>query len=344
MSTEPQMKAVDIKGGKGGADALFINDATPKPQLIQGSSQALVKIKAFGLNRMDLLQREGHYPIPPQAPKTLGVEFSGVVESLGNGEEEGGFKVGHEVFGLAYGGAYAEYISVSTNMLLHKPKELSWEQAAGIPETWITSLQAFYVIGEFTAGKTILWHAGASSVSIAGIQLSIAQGASAVYITAGSSEKVKFCTQTLGATAGYNYHSQDWAKEVLAATDGKGVDIIIDFVGQNYFQQNLDAVAKDGRIVHLGSLSGTKLPAGVDIGAFVRKRIRFEGSSLRSRDEGYQRKLRDLFEEHALPGLRDGRLKVFIERVYPWEEVVEAQKLLEQNGTMGKVICTVATT
>lgn len=96
--------------------------------------------------------------------------------------------------------------------------------------------------------------------------------------------------------------------------------------------------------MHLGSLSGTKLPAGVDIGAFVRKRIRFEGSSLRSRDEGYQRKLRDLFEEHALPGLRDGQLKVFIERVYPWEEVVGAQKLLEQNGTMGKVICTVTAT
>lgn len=202
-------------------------------------------------------------------------------------------------------------------------------------------MQAFSVIGEFAAGKTILWHAGASSVSIAGIQLSNAQGASAVYITAGSSEKIKFCTQTLGATAGFNYHTQDWAKEVLAATEGKGVDIIIDFVGQSYFQQNLDAVAKDGRIVHLGSLSGTKLPAGVDIGAFVRKRIRFEGSSLRSRDEGYQRKLRDLFEEHALPGLRDGRLKVFIERVYPWEEAADAQKLLEQNGTMGKVICTV---
>lgn len=216
--------------------------------------------------------------------------------------------------------------------------------SSSLPQTWITALQAFFVIGEFSAGKTILWHAGASSVSIAGIQLSIAQGASAVYTTAGSSEKIKFCTQTLGATAGYNYHTQDWAKEVLTATDGKGVDIIIDFVGQNYFQQNLDAVANDGRIVHLGSLSGTKLPAGMDIGAFVRKRIRFEGSSLRSRDEGYQKRLRDLFEEHALPGLRDGRLKVFIERVYPWEEVVDAQKLLEQNGTMGKIICTVAAT
>ena len=105
------MKFPDIKGGKGTADALFINDATPKPHLIQGSSQALVKIKAFGLNRMDLLQREGHYPIPPQAPKTLGVEFSGVVENLGNGEEEGGFKVRDEVFGLAYGGQSARFFS-----------------------------------------------------------------------------------------------------------------------------------------------------------------------------------------------------------------------------------------
>ncbi len=116
----------------------------------------------------------------------------------------------------------------------------------------------------------------------------------------------------------------------------------MDFVGQSYFQSNLDVAAKDGRIVHLGALSGTKFEAGnVDIGAFVRKRVRFEGSSLRSRDEGYQRKLRDLFEKTALPGLRDGRLRVFIERVFPWEKVVEAHRLMEANRTMGKIICTV---
>ncbi|KAL8825966.1 MAG: hypothetical protein Q9170_007589 [Blastenia crenularia] len=289
---------------------------------------------------MDLLQREGMYPVPPQAPSTLGVEFSGVIESLGGeqGEDEE-FKVGDEVFGLAYGGAYAEYIGVSTRMLMRKPVEMGWEEAAGIPETWITATQAMYLIGEFAPGKTILWHAGASSVSIAGIQLSKGDKAGAIFVTAGSQEKIDFCVKELGATAGFNYHTQDWAKEVLAATNGKGVDIIVDFVGQNYFQGNLDAAAKDGRIVHLGAMSGTKLPAGVDIGAFVRKRVRFEGSSLRSRDEEYQGRLRNTLVEHALPLIKKGEMKVYVEKVFPWEEIVQAHKLMESNTTKGKIIC-----
>ena len=122
--------ALDIKGGAGPIESMFINEIPrPKPT----AAQALVKVKAFGLNRMDLLQREGHYPLPPQAPKTLGVEFSGTIEELA-GESERGFKKGDSVFGLAYGGAYAEYIAVSTHMLMHKPDELSWEECAGIPE------------------------------------------------------------------------------------------------------------------------------------------------------------------------------------------------------------------
>ena len=198
-----------------------------------------------------------------------------------------------------------------------------------------------YLVGEFTAGKSILWHAGASSVSIAGIQLSLAEKASAVYVTAGSQEKVDFCVKELGATAGFNYHTQDWSKEVLNATDGKGVDLIIDFVGQSYFQGNLDAAARDGHIVNLGAMSGTKLPEGTDIGAFVRKRIRFEGSNLRGRDEGYQGKLRDTLVEHALPKFADGSFKIFVEKVFPMEEIVEAHKLMESNKTKGKIICTV---
>ena len=133
---------------------------------------------------MDLLQREGHYPLPPQAPSTLGVEFSGTIVSFANPDETSykcsrsneHFAVGDEVFGLAYGGAYAEYIAVSTHMLIRKPEALSWETCAGIPETWITATQALYLIGGFKAGETILWHAGASSVSIAGIQLSKGEG------------------------------------------------------------------------------------------------------------------------------------------------------------------------
>jgi NADPH:quinone reductase-like Zn-dependent oxidoreductase len=289
---------------------------------------------------MDLLQREGYYPVPPQAPKTLGVEFSGHIESLGESIKEG-FKKGDAVFGLAYGGAYAEYIAVNTHMLLHRPDHLSWEEAAGVPEVWITATQAMYPVGEFTKGKSILWHAGASSVSIAGVQLSKAAGASAIYVTAGSQEKIDFCVKELGATAGFNYKTQDWAKEILNVTDGKGVDLVIDFVGQSYFQGNLDVAARDGHIVNLGAMSGTKLPAGVDIGAFVRKRIRFEGSSLRSRDTEYQGRLRDKLEEY-LPRFEDGSFKLFVEKVIPWEKVVEAHELMEKNVTKGKIICTIS--
>jgi len=331
------MRAVDIKNGKGPATSLVIVD-TERP--VAKAGQALVKIKAFGLNRMDLLQRQGHYPVPPQAGKILGVEFSGHIESLGPEVKEG-FKKGDEVFGLAYGGAYAEYIAVNTHMLLHKPAHLSWEEAAGVPEVWITATQAMFTVGEFSKGKSILWHAGASSVSIAGIQLSKAAGASAIYVTAGSHEKVDFCVKELGATAGFNYKTQDWSKEILKVTNDQGVDLVIDFVGQNYFQGNLDVAARDGHIVNLGALSGTKLPAGVDISAFVRKRIRYEGSSLRSRDAEYQGRLRDKLEDY-LPKFEDGTFKLYTEKVLPWEEIIEAHRLMEKNTSQGKIICTIS--
>ena len=196
-----------------------------------------------------------------------------------------------------------------------------------------------YLVGGFAPGKSILWHAGASSVSIAGIQLSKTDKASAIYVTAGSQEKIDFCVKELGATAGYNYHTQDWAKEILKATGGKGVDIIIDFIGANYFQGNLDVAARDGHIVQLGWMSGTKLPTGVDIGAFVRKRVRFEGTSLRSRDEEYQGKLRNMLVEHAAPKMKDGSLKVIVEEVFSWEDIVKAHQLMESNKTKGKIIC-----
>lgn len=161
-------------------------------------------------------------------------------------------------------------------------------------------------------------------------------------MTAGSDEKLAFCTDTLGATQGFNYRTQpNWSQEILRATGGKGVDVIVDFVGQSYFSSNLDAIAPDGRIAHLGSLSGATLPAGISLAPFIRKRIRFEGSSLRARDVEYQRRLRDGVVEEALPGLRAGRLKVFTEKVFGWEEVAEAHRLMETNTTMGKIICRV---
>ncbi|OAQ61889.1 quinone oxidoreductase [Pochonia chlamydosporia 170] len=331
------MKAVDIKGGKGERDALFINAQTPKPTPSTG--QAIVKIRAFGINRMDIIQRRGFYPLPPQAPLTLGVEFSGTIESFGPGDH-GAFKVGDEVLGLAYGGAYAEYIAVSSKMLLHKPDHMSFEQAAAVPETWITATQALHMVLGFTKGKSILWHAGASGVSIAGIQLSKAAGASAVFATAGSDEKCAFVTGQIGATAAFNYKTTDWAKEIKEQTGGKGVDYIVDFVGADYFQKNLDVAARDCRIVMLGTLSGGKVP-NADISQILFKRIRIEGSTLRSRDEDYQGRLRDRLETYC-PQFGDGSLKIIVDRVMPWEEIQEAHKYMEDAKNTGKIVCTIS--
>ncbi|KAI0019354.1 quinone oxidoreductase putative [Xylariomycetidae sp. FL0641] len=336
------MKAVDIKGGKGPATALYINADTPVPQ--PKANEALVRVKAFGLNRMDLLQREGKYPVPPQAPSTLGVEFSGTIESFGSSSSTSSsssdFKIGDAVFGLAYGGAYAEFIAADVRMLLHKPAALSWEQAAGIPETWITATQALHLVGDFAPGKRVLWHAGASGVSIAGIQLARDAGAGAVYATAGSDAKCAFVTRELGADAAFNYKTGDWAQGVRDATDGRGVDLIVDFVGASYFQQNLAAAATDARWVVLGLMGGSRLGEGVDVAPLLLKRIRIEGSTLRSRDPEYQGRLRDKLAEYV-PHFESGKLQVKIDSVFAMDDVVKAHQLMEENKTTGKIVCTV---
>lgn len=213
------------------------------------------------------------------------------------------------------------------------------------PQTWITATQAMYLIGRFAPGKTILWHAGASSVSISGIQLSRGDNAAAVFATTRSDDKAAFCKDTLGATAAFNTKKSDWVDEVLKATDGKGVDVIVDFIGPETFAGNLRAIAKDGTIVSLATLSGPVMKPEQEMPnmvLFFAKRIRYEGSGLRSRDEDYQGKLRDQLVEHALPKFKDGTFKVFVEKVFPWEKIQDAHAQMERNETKGKLICTIA--
>ncbi|KAJ9123092.1 hypothetical protein QFC22_001282 [Naganishia vaughanmartiniae] len=233
MSTSipEKMKCILIKDGKGPAENLYMGEEKI-PSLEPG--QVLVKVRAFGLNRMDIMQREGKYPLPPQASKTImGVEFSGeiVKTSAGelksyNGEE---WKQGDEVFGLAYGGAYAEYIAISSKMIIRKPSRLSWVEAAGIPENWMTAFQALFLEGGFKKGENVLVHAGASGVGVAANQLAVAFGADKVFTTAGTKDKVEFLNNLSGGKIHpINYREQNFEEEIKKI-DEKGVDLVIDF-------------------------------------------------------------------------------------------------------------------
>ncbi|PWN92541.1 quinone oxidoreductase putative [Acaromyces ingoldii] len=338
-----QMRAVQIKGGKGPSSSLYIAPDVAVPEA--GADDVLVKVAVFGLNRMDLLQREGAYPVPPGASPIMGVEFSGhVVASPG-----GHFTPGDAVFGLATGGAYAEYITCPARMVLAKPDALSHEQAAAIPENFLTAYQALHRLAEMREGETVLVHAGASGVGLAAIQLARLLGAKRIFVTAGSADKCAFC-EKLGADAAINYKETDWAAELAKQTDGRGVDVIMDFIGAGYFNQNLASLARDGRLVLQGMMGGTQVK-DVNIGQLLLKRLRVEGSTLRSRDIEYQSSLvQDFVHSGNLDRLAEGvgREKtdddvhhIVIHKVFSWNDIKGAHDEMAANKNTGKIVVTV---
>lgn len=331
------MRAVGIKNGKGKADALFIEDGVLDPVL--DKDKILVRIKAFGLNRMDTMQREGNYPALPHWGDILGVEFGGEVEQLGP-DCTNQFKQGDRVFSLAYGGAYSEKICVSEKMLMHMPPNMSFEEAAGTPETYFTALQAVSLLGDMQPGKTALIHAGASGVGLSAIQIAKTLGASKVFATAGSDEKCEKC-KSVGADVAINYRTTDFAEVVKKETDSRGVDLIVDMVGKDYWSKNISIAAIDCRISIVAMLSGGTVD-GFELGQLLRKRIWLMGTTLRARDPAYQVNLRNTFVEKILPALKDGRAKTVIDKVYDWHDVAEAHKRMEGNVNAGKIICTVS--
>lgn len=314
--------------------------------------------------------------MPPGISKILGLEFSGVVEEVGSSDEADPrhkWQKGDEVFGLVYGGAYAEFVCVNKKMIIRKPEKLSFETAAGLCEVYFTALQALHLVGGYTPGQTksVLWHAGASAVSIAGMQLSLhandhhehahsklkpSQGYAGfrsassdkvpspprVFATTRQDEKCRHVEQKFGALYCANtVGSSNWVEEIKKHNGDEGIDLIVDFTGASYFQQNLELLARDGRMVILGTLGGVKLPAETDISHFLAKRIRVEGSTLRTRDVEYQGRLRDLFEEHVLPEVLEGGFNPNIERTLSWKEVAQAHQDMEDNKTKGKLVCVV---
>ncbi|KAJ9134334.1 quinone oxidoreductase protein [Pleurostoma richardsiae] len=337
-----KMRAIGIKDSGTLASALILSDTIDKPA--PGRGEVLVKVRCFGVTRTDLTQRSRAH----RAGSIPGVEFSGTVEGLPQGsgvDGRHGFQPGDEVFGLApCGGAYAEYVAVPTRLLARKPPSLSWEDAAGVPEAWMATAQALFETGGFERGVSVLWHAGASpAVAAAGIQMSAVGGASPVYATAGSAEEVGTC-RVLGAREAWD-ERDNWVEELKEATAGKGVDIIVDFTGQEHFQKNLNSVAVGGRLVLAGMLSGGEVEGELDLGQLVQKRVRVEGSGMPPLPLGNLdtmealEMLWNVVLREALPRLTDGSFRVPVERVFDWREVGEAHNLMETGSIKGKIVC-----
>lgn len=339
MAKSTTMKAVSIRDGRGPASNLYIDSNVLAP--IASPGRVLVAIKAFGLNRMDIMQREDRYPypLPPESGKILGVEFSGIVEAVGENCEMG-FRVGDKVFGLAYGGAYAQKISVSEKMLIPLPETLSFETAAAIPETFFTAIQAVHLVGGLSPGETVLIHAGASGVGQSAIQVARHGGASKIIATAGSNEKCSLCKE-LGADVTVNYREEDFAAVVKKEVGEKGVNLIIDLVGQKYWHRNTECAAMEARIVLVAAMSGSVIEK-FDLRALLNKRLSVLATTLRTRNAEYQAALRNKFVESALEHLSEGRMRVTLDRVYDWSQVADAHRRMEANENAGKLVCLVS--
>ena len=305
---------------------------------IPSENEILVKVKATALNRADLLQREGKYPPPKGASEILGLEIAGEVVEVGKSVTK--HKVGDDVFGLVGGGGYAEFAVIDEKMAIPKPQYFSFEQAAAIPEVFLTAFQTiFWTFGVTEKNDTsILIHAGASGVGSAAIQICKVLGMK-VFVTA-SKQKHSFC-QNLGADVVIDYQNEDFEKIVLEKTEGRGVDFIIDFIGQKYWKQNLNSIATDGKMALLAAMSGAKLE-NANLAKILLKRIQITGSTLRSRSLDYQRMLNQHFIEFALPLFKTGELKPVVDFIFDWNLVEQAHQYMQNNKNKGKIILSVS--
>lgn len=307
------------------------------PNLEPGRGEVRVKIHASALNRADIEQRQGNYPPPIRSQYEIpGLEFAGVVDKLG--PEVSNYCLGDRVFGLLSAGGYAEQVLTHERMLMPIPTNLTFEQAAAIPEVFFTAYDALIDKADFSAGDTVLIHAGASGVGTAAIQLARVMGASSILTTSRSAWKLEKCLQ-LGATSAINTTQQEFDQVVLDIIS-RGVDIILDFVGAAYLEKNLNAAALDGRIVQIAMLSGAN--AQINLQLVLSKRLRLQGTTLRSRSIERKMTLTQKFAKQMLPYFADGRLKPLIDRSFQLKEVVEAHRYMENNSNFGKIVLTIS--
>ena len=319
------MKAI-VFDQPGDADVLRYGDA---PDAQAGADELLVRVRATAVNRADILQRRGGYAPPPGASPILGLELAGEVL-----EPAGDWRAGDRVMAVVTGGGYAELAAVPAGMAIRIPEEFSFEQAAAIPEAFLTAFLNLFTLGKLQSGETALIHAGASGVGTAAIQLARAAGAK-VIATAGSEAKLALCRE-LGASEAVNYKTEAFADRVRDATAGQGANVVLDFVGAPNWAGNMAALAIGGRLALIGFLGGSQ--GQIDLGALMGKSLTVVSTTLRRTPLEQKVALTQAFAEFALDRFVRGELRPVIDRTYPLAKAAEAHRAVEANANAGKVV------
>jgi NADPH2:quinone reductase len=316
--------------GPGGPEVMVVEQApTPRP----ASGQILIQVQAAGINRPDLLQRQGMYPPPKDASPVLGLEVAGVVAALGDGVE--GWRAGDRVCALVNGGGYAQFCAAPAAQCLRWPEGYDAVRAAAIPETFFTVWANMFVHGRLRGGEAVLVHGGTSGIGTTAIQLAREFGAQ-VLATAGSDEKVAACVK-LGAAHGINYRTQDFVAEVQRLTQGRGVDVVVDIVGGSYLHRNLQCLAMDGREVIVAVQGGTHDP-DFDMRLVMVKRLTITGSTMRPRTTAEKGAIADALRENVWPVLDAGRCAPPIHATFPMAQAPEAHRMMQDGAHIGKIV------
>ncbi len=305
----------------------------PVPQA--GPGQVLVKVRAAGVNRPDVLQRRGLYPMPPGVTPVPGLEVAGEVLALGAGVQ--GFVPGDEVCGLTDGGGYAECCLVPASQLLPKPKALDWVHAAAVPETFFTVWANLFMMGRARAGETLLVHGGTSGIGMTALMLAREFGLRAVS-TDGGPDKGEVA-RSFGAELSIDHRTQDFLPEVMAWSGGQGVDLVLDILGASAFERNLAALKKDGRLLLIGFMGGDKVES-LSIMPILLKRLVVTGSTMRARTAAEKAEIAQQLKDRVWPVLAAGRCAPHVHRTFALDQAAEAHRLMESRQHVGKIVLT----
>jgi len=324
------MNVIEIASPGGPEQLRLATRPVPEP----GDGEVLIRVAAAGVNRPDVVQRQGHYPPPPGASDLLGMEVAGTVVALG--PKVSGVAVGDEVTALLAGGGYAEYAVAAAPLCLPIPAGLSLLEAAALPETYFTVWTNLFERGGCKAGDNVLIHGGTSGIGTTAIQVATAWGAR-VFATAGTHAKARFCEE-LGAVRGIDYRTEDFVEIVKLGTDGKGADVILDMVAATYVQRNIEAAAVEGRIVVIAVQGGVR--AEIKMNTLMIKRLTLTGSTLRPRTIAQKAAVAEGVKLNLWPLLAAKRVRPIIHATFPLAEAAEAHRLMESSGHIGKIMLT----